>query len=43
MENVKKENRHGIEIYDYTGKDYQTAMRFEKWRVAYLNHDKYHF
>ena len=43
MENVKKENRHGIEIYDYTGKDYQTAMIFEKWRVAYLNHDKYHF
>ena len=38
MENVKKENRYGIEIYDYTGKDYQTAMRFGKWRVAYLNH-----
>lgn len=38
MENVKKEIKCGIEIYDYTGKDYQTAMRFGNWRVAYLNH-----
>lgn len=38
MENVKKEIKCGIEIYDYTGKDYQTAMRFGSWRVAYLNH-----
>ena len=34
MENVKKEIKCGIEIYDYTGKDYQTAMRFGSWRVA---------
>ena len=36
--NVKKEIKCGIEIYDYTGKDYRTAMRFGSWRVAYLNH-----
>ena len=38
MENVSKELKCGIEIYDYNGPDYQTAMRFGKWRVAYLNH-----
>ena len=38
MENVKQENKCGIEIYDYNGENYQTAMRFGKWRVAYLNY-----
>ncbi len=38
MEKVSKENKCGIEIYDYNGDDYQTAMRFGSWRVAYLNH-----
>ena len=38
MKNVTKENKFGIEIYDYNGDNYQTAMRFDSWRVAYLNH-----
>jgi len=38
MNEVIKENKSGIEIYDYTGESYKTAMRFGKWRVAYLNH-----
>ena len=38
MENVSKELKCGVEIYDYNGPDYQTAMSFGKWRVAYLNH-----
>lgn len=37
MENVTKENKYGIEIYDYLGDNYKTAMRFGSWRVAYLN------
>ena len=38
MEKVTKEMKHGVEIYDYKGEHYQTAMSFGKWRVAYLNH-----
>ena len=38
MEKVKKEMNFGIEVYDYNGENYQTAMRFDSWRVAYLNH-----
>lgn len=38
MNNVTKEIKSGVEIYDYTGENYQTAMRFGSWRVAYLNH-----
>ncbi len=38
MDKVTVENKCGIEIYDYNGKDYQTAMRYGSWRVAYLNH-----
>lgn len=38
MEKVTEEKKCGIEVYDYNGEDYQTAMRFERWRVAYLNH-----
>lgn len=38
MKNVTKENIYGIEVYDYNGDDYQTAMRFGSWRVAYLNY-----
>lgn len=38
MEKVTKENQFGVEVYDYTGELYQTAMRFGSWRVAYLNH-----
>ena len=39
MKNVTKENKYGIEIYTYDGLNYQTAMKFGSWRVAYLNHD----
>jgi len=38
MEKVTKEDKFGIEVYDYNGDNYQTAMRFGKWRVAYLNY-----
>ena len=38
MEKVNKEMNFGIEVYDYKGENYQTAMRFDSWRVAYLNH-----
>lgn len=38
MEKVIKENKFGVEVYDYNGKNYHTAMRFGDWRVAYLNH-----
>lgn len=38
MENVTKEKKYGIEVYDYNGDNYKTAMRFGKWRVAYLNY-----
>ena len=41
MGNVTMENKFGVEIYDYTDESYQTAMKFEGWRVAYLNHGKY--
>ena len=30
MENVTKENKFGIEIYDYTGESYMPAMSFGK-------------
>ncbi len=35
---VAIENKFGVEVYDYTGENYKTAMRFGRWRVAYLNH-----
>ncbi len=38
MAEVKKTEKHGIEIYDYNGESYKTAMKFGPWRVAYLNH-----
>jgi len=38
MENLTKDTKFGIEIYDYTGENYKTVMKFGKWRVAYLNH-----
>lgn len=38
MEEVSKEVLHGVEIYDYTGDNYKTAMKFGSWRVAYLNY-----
>ena len=37
---VIKKSQSGIDIYDYTGKDYKTVMSYDKWRVAYLNHGK---
>ncbi|MBR0359944.1 MAG: cupin domain-containing protein [Clostridia bacterium] len=40
MENVSKETRYGIEIYDYDGVSYRSAVSFGTWRVAYLNHGK---
>ena len=40
MGNVSKENKYGVEIYDYNGESYRDAMRFGSWRVAYLNHGK---
>ena len=40
MGDVIKENKYDFEIYDYTGIDYETAMRFGSWRVAYLNYGK---
>ena len=42
MSEVSKEIKNGIEIYDYRGDNYYTAMRFGAWRVAYLNYgDKF--
>lgn len=38
MSNLSKEDKCGIEIYDYTGDNYKTAIRFGAWRIAYLNH-----
>ncbi len=38
MQDVTKDNKFGVEIYDYKGEDYKTAMSFGAWRVAYLNH-----
>lgn len=38
MKDVTKENKYGVEIYDYRGENYRTAVRFGKWRVAYLNY-----
>lgn len=38
MEKVVTENNFGVEVYEYNGENYETAMRFESWRVAYLNH-----
>ena len=38
MNEVEEKKISEIEVYDYKGKDYKTAMRFESWRVAYLNH-----
>ncbi len=38
MKKVNKEMNFGVEVYDYNGENYQTAMRFDSWRVAYLNH-----
>lgn len=40
MKNVSKENEYGVEIYDYTGESYRSAVQFGSWRVAYLNHGK---
>lgn len=37
MNEVETDNKFGVEIYDYKGEDYKTAMRFGSWRVAYLN------
>lgn len=35
---VTKESISGIDIYDYMDKNYMTVMRYDKWRIAYLNH-----
>lgn len=37
MNNITTDNKFGVEIYDYKGEDYKTAIRFGSWRVAYLN------
>lgn len=37
MSGLTKENKNGIDIYDYRGDNYCTALRFGSWRVAYLN------
>lgn len=37
MQDVTTDNKYGVEIYDYKGEDYKTAMSFGSWRVAYLN------
>ncbi len=37
MQDITRDNKFDVEIYDYTGEDYKTAMRFGAWRVAYLN------
>ena len=38
MNEVSKENIHGVEAQDYTGVSYRVAMQFGGWCVAYLNH-----
>ena len=38
MAEVEKIEKNGIEIYNYLGESYKTAMSFGEWRVAYLNH-----
>ena len=38
MDTFEKDRVSGIEIYDYTGENYKTVMRYGAWRVAYLNH-----
>lgn len=38
MNEVKKENIHGVEVYDYNGTSYREAVRYGSWCVAYLNH-----
>ena len=38
MTEVKKTEKNSVEIIDYTGESYRTAMSFGAWRVAYLNH-----
>ena len=38
MNNIEKKSMSGIDVYDYTGDNYMTVMRYDKWRVAYLNH-----
>jgi len=38
MNEVSKEMKYGVEVYDYKGEGYKIAMRFGSWRVAYLNH-----
>jgi len=38
MKDIEKNELCGIEIFDFTGKDYKKAMSFENWRVAYLNY-----
>ena len=41
MDNVSKDVVADVEIYDYTGESYRTVMRYDAWRVAYLNHGAY--
>lgn len=38
MNEVSKEMKYGVEVYDYKGEEYKIAMSYGKWRVAYLNH-----
>ena len=38
MNEIEKKQLHGVEIFDFVGKDYKKAMSFENWRVAYLNY-----
>jgi len=35
---VNKKSFKGVDVYDYTKENYMTVMRFDKWRVAYLNY-----
>ena len=37
-----KEAKNYMDIYDYTEDNYKTVLKFEHWRVAYLNYgDKF--
>lgn len=38
MNEVSKEMKYGVEVYDYKGEEYKIAMSYGSWRVAYLNH-----
>lgn len=38
MNKIEKRSFSGIDVYDFTGENYMTVMRYDKWRVAYLNH-----